>query len=117
MILTSLIVFSSGSFLFFGISCFLTPQMKTEFVRYGLGKWRPVIGVLQLLGALGLILGYFYLPVLSIIAAGGLTILMILGFSVRMKINDNAMQSAPSLFLAIINTYIVIMLLKSINVL
>ena len=86
--------------------------MKTEFVRYGLGKWRSLVGVLQLVGAGGLVLGYFYLPMLSVIAAGGLSLLMILGFGVRLKIKDTLWQSAPSFFFAVINAYITIMLLK-----
>lgn len=114
MILTSLVVFSSLSFLFFGINCFLAPHMKTEFVRYGLGEWQSLVGALQLAGAAGLVLGYFYLPVLSVIAAGGLSILMILGFGVRLKIKDTVLQSAPSFFFAVINAYIAIMLLKGI---
>lgn len=99
MILTSVVVFSAVSFWFFGISCFLVPHVRTEFVRYGLGEWRLVVGALQLVGAAGLILGYFYLPVLSIIAAGGLSILMILGLGVRLKIKDSVLQSAPAFFL------------------
>ncbi len=112
MILTSLVIFSSLSFLFFGINCFLASNMKTEFIRYGLGEWRLLVGVLQLVGAAGLLLGYFYLPVLSVIAAGGLSLLMILGFGVRLKLKDTVLQSAPSFFFAVINAYIAIMLLK-----
>jgi len=88
--------------------------MKTEFVRYGLGEWRLLVGALQLVGGAGLILGYFYLPILSVIAAVGLTLLMILGFGVRLKIKDTILQSAPSFFFAVINAYIAIMLLKGI---
>ena len=90
--------------------------MSREFQRYGLGKWRPVIGILQLMGAAGLILGYFYIPVLSIIAAAGLSLLMILGFIVRLKIKDNVVQSAPSIFYAVINAYIAIMLLQNMHI-
>lgn len=90
--------------------------MKTEFIRYGLEKWRTIVGFLQLIGAIGLIIGLIYSPKLSIIAAAGLSILMILGFGVRLKIKDNVVQSTPSLFFAIINIIIVIMLLKSIAI-
>lgn len=69
------------------------------------------------MGAAGLILGYFYLPVLSIIAAAGLSLLMILGFIVRLKIKDNVVQSAPSIFYAVINAYITIMLLQNMHML
>lgn len=80
--------------------------MKTEFVRYGLVQQRTTVGVLQLIGAVGLFLGYLYNPVLQLIASLGLCILMILGFGVRLKIKDSFIQSAPSLLYALINGYI-----------
>lgn len=101
-----LIFFSSASFLFFGLGCFFSPRLKTEFIRYGLRKQRVIVGTLQLIGAGGLLLGYFYYPKLTIIAALGLCILMILGFGVRLKIKDSFIQSVPSLLYAIINGYI-----------
>ncbi|MFD0799003.1 DoxX family protein [Maribacter chungangensis] len=105
-ILTALLFFSSFSFLFFGLGCLYSPHMKTEFIRYGLAKQRTTVGVLQLIGAISLLLGYLYHPVLQLIAALGLCILMILGFGVRLKIKDSFIQSAPSLLYAIINGYI-----------
>ncbi|MGB5171963.1 MAG: DoxX family protein [Eudoraea sp.] len=112
IVLTSLVAFSTISFLFFGISCFTTNYMRTEFVRYGLGDKQRLIGFLQILGAIGLLIGYLYLPTLSIISAIGLSLLMILGFGVRLKIKDTFIQSAPSLFYAIINAWIAILLLR-----
>lgn len=109
--LTFLVLFSSLSFLFFGISCLLTEQMRNEFIRYGLSKHLKVIGTLQIIGALGLGLGYLYLPYLSVVAAVGLSILMLFGFGVRLKIKDSFVQSAPSILYAIINGYIAIALL------
>lgn len=99
-------LFSAFSFLFFGIACFINPQMKTEFRRYGLGTFRNLVGVLQLLGATGLVVGVFYLPLLLKIAAAGLCILMVMGFIVRLKIRDSVIQSAPSLLYAVLNGYI-----------
>ena len=90
--------------------------MNKEFQRYGLEKWRPVVGILQLMGAAGLLLGYFYVPVLSIIAAVGLSLLMMLGFTVRLKIKDNIVQSSPSFIYAVINAYIAIMLLQNMHI-
>ncbi|MBT8296163.1 MAG: DoxX family protein [Gramella sp.] len=111
--LTFLIIFSTLSFLFFGISCFFTEHMRNEFIRYGLSHRLKLIGTLQILGAIGLGIGYLYLPWLSIIAAIGLSILMILGFGVRLKIKDTLIQSAPSLIYAVINTYISISLYQA----
>jgi hypothetical protein len=99
-------LFSALSFLFFGIACFVNPQMKTEFKRYKLGVYRNLVGFLQILGSLGLVIGVFHSPVLVSFAAAGLCILMLLGFCVRLKIKDTVLQSAPSLIYAIINGYI-----------
>lgn len=109
-----LVVFSVLSFLFFGISCFITHYMRTEFMRYGLKNLQYLIGALQLIGAFGLGLGYFYMPIVAVISAIGLSLLMILGFAVRLKIKDTVIQSAPSLFYAIINCYIAISILQSV---
>jgi hypothetical protein len=112
-LLTFLVIFSTISFLFFGISCFFAAEMRTEFIRYGLGDHLKLIGALQILGAIGLGLGYLFLPYLSIAAAVGLSILMLLGFGVRLKIRDSFIQSAPSIIYSVINAYIAIALLLS----
>lgn len=111
-LLTILVFFSAISFLFFGMSCFFTKYMANEFIRYGLSEKQRLIGTLQVLGALGLGLGYIYLPILSVVSAIGLSILMLLGFGVRLKIKDSFLQSAPSFFYAILNAFIAITLLK-----
>ncbi|TRO66485.1 DoxX family protein [Christiangramia sabulilitoris] len=108
--LTFLVIFSSGSFLFFGVSCFFTEHMRNEFIRYGLGKQLKLVGSLQIAGAIGLGLGYLYLLELSILAASGLMVLMILGFGVRLKIRDTFLQSSPSILYALINAYIALSL-------
>lgn len=105
-ILTSLTFFLAFSYLFFGWACFATSQMRSEFKRYGLSAYRKVLGTLQLLGSSGLILGFFYWPLLQTVAAAGLTLLMILGFIVRLKIRDTFVQSAPSLLYALLNAYL-----------
>ena len=109
-LITILTLISAISFLFFGFACFFNPVLKSEFVRYGFKSSRKLVGVLQLLGALGLFLGYVYSPILQAIAALGLSILMILGFSVRLNIRDSVIQSAPSLIYAVLNAVIFMML-------
>ncbi|MFS4415125.1 DoxX family protein [Maribacter sp. 2307ULW6-5] len=108
-----LTLFSGFSFLFFGMACFATQQMRREFERYGLAKYRSTVGALQLLGALGLFFGFFRLPELQVAAAAGLALLMLLGFFVRLKIRDGVLQFAPSLFYAILNGYLVHLLLQA----
>ncbi|MGB5436881.1 MAG: DoxX family protein [Maribacter sp.] len=108
---TFLTFFSGFSFLFFGAASLFTSQMKSEFKRYGLESSRTLVGGIQLLGALGLLLGYLYSPLLQIVAASGLSILMVLGFLVRLRIRDSFIQSAPSLIYAVLNAILFIMLL------
>ena len=104
--LTGLTLFSSISFLFFGIACLVDKRMKTEFIRYQLADKRVLTGVLQLVGAIGLLIGLYAEPRLAMAAAFGLSLLMFLGFATRIKIRDSWFQSFPSLFYAIINAYL-----------
>jgi hypothetical protein len=65
-------------------------------------------GFLQLLGAIGLLIGLYFSPILLLLASMGLGILMIAGFIVRLKINDNFIQSSPSFIFAVLNICIAI---------
>ena len=105
-IISYLTLFSAVSFLLFGGTCFVMSQMKSEFKRYGLAKFRKFVGVLQLLGGVGLLISLFYQPILQPIAALGLSVLMLLGFLVRLKMRDSFVQAFPSFFYAILNGYI-----------
>jgi hypothetical protein len=105
-LLNFLLFFSAISFTFFGIGCFIAPHMKLEFLRYGLVNQRKLVGLLQILGALGLFVGYYFSPFLVLISAGCLSLLMFLGFGVRIKIRDSIFQSTPAFFYALLNAYI-----------
>ncbi len=105
-ILTSILFFSAISFIFYGISCLFSTHMKNEFIRFGLEKRRILTGILQLLGGSGLIVGYVFSPILIITCSGGLAVLMLLGFGVRLKIKDPLLASSPALFYAVLNTYL-----------
>ena len=98
--------FSGVSFLFFGSSCLLAAYMRDEFIRYGLDRQRPLVGVLQLLGGVGLLLGYWISPLLAAVAAGGLCLMMVGGVGVRIKIGDSAIATAPALLYAVLNGYL-----------
>ena len=69
--------------------------MKDEFNRYGLARFRVLVGSLQLIGAFGLLLGLKWTGCL-VVASGGLGVLMFLGFIVRLKIHDGFWLSLPS---------------------
>lgn len=79
--------------------------MKKEFERYKLSHFQSTTGVLEVLGAIGLLLGLKYKLVLMISAAG-LSLLMFLGFGVRIKIKDSFVQSLPAFFYMLLNFYI-----------
>jgi len=101
---TILVLVSAGSFLFFGVYSFF---LTSEFKRYGLAKFQKLTGCLQLLGAIGLLVGLKVDLILSI-SALGLTLLMLLGFIVRLKVKDGVLLSLPSFLFMILNLYIFI---------
>ncbi len=101
----ALIIFSSISFIGFGAACLGLPRMKREFDRYGLGAWRPLIGVLQLCGAAGLIIGLAY-PWLGQAASAGIALMMLAGVGVRIKIKDSVAQTSPAVFYLVLNAYL-----------
>lgn len=104
-ILNSCVLISSFSFLFYGVSYFVSPHMKNEFKRFKLEKLGLLTIVLEIVGALGLLIGLWYVPLL-ILASGGLALLMFLGVLVRIKLKDNLWISLPALFYMGLNAYI-----------
>lgn len=107
IVLQILVLFISISFFFYGLGCFYSPTMYEEFKRFGLSPTqRKLTGFFQVLGAVGLASGYYFIPLVGFSAAVGLTLLMSLGFGVRIKIKDNFIQSFPSLFFALLNLFV-----------
>lgn len=107
MFLYTFCVFFSGvSFLGYGISYFTGTHMKNEFKRFQLEKFGLLVVVLEILGAVGLLVGFwFYKPLLKI-ASGGLALLMLMGLIVRLKLKDSLWISLPALFYMLLNVYI-----------
>ncbi|CAN5659766.1 hypothetical protein BH10BAC3_BH10BAC3_18640 [soil metagenome] len=106
-----LILISSLSFLGYGIAYFISPQMKNEFKRFGLENVGTLTAVLELLGAVGLLVG-LKIQLILLISAGGLAILMFLGVAIRIKVKDSIWISLPALFFMILNLYIFFMSLR-----
>jgi hypothetical protein len=104
-LLEVLIVFSSLSFLGYGVAYFTTPNMKNEFIRFGLSKFGVLTAILEIVGGLGLLVGLLYNSIL-LISSGGLALLMFLGVAVRLKIKDGLWVSLPALFYFGLNLYI-----------
>lgn len=99
--------FNAFCFLFYGASCLFSQKMKLEFYRFQLQDWhRQVTGIMQLLGAIGLIIGLLNTGILAMLASGGLSLLMFLGVGVRIKINDPIADTLPASFFALLNFFI-----------
>jgi hypothetical protein len=84
--------------------------MQNEFKRFELEKFTTLTGVLELLGGIGLLVG-LKISFILLISSGGLALLMLLGFGVRIKVKDGFWLSFPSLFFMLLNFYVFIMAL------
>jgi hypothetical protein len=100
-------VVSIVSFGFYGISCFLSDRMRLEFERYKVPQMRQLTGGLQIAGALGIVAGYWFRPILAL-SAGGLMLMMVYAVITRFKIRDPLYAAIPAFSLALLNAYIVI---------
>jgi hypothetical protein len=98
-------LFDAFSFLYFGIAALVQPFFKKEFERYGLAGYRTLTGWLQIIAALGMMLGLRFV-VFAFVSAAGLTLLMFLGFCVRLKIGDGFIKSFPSFFYCALNAFL-----------
>lgn len=104
-IIKVLILFSSFSFFVYGIAYFTSPHMKNEFKRLGLEKLRLLTVILELAGALGLIAGLIFKPLL-LISAGGLAVLMLMAVIARLRVGDKWLVTVPALFFMLLNAFI-----------
>ena len=104
-LLNFLIAFSSLSFLGYGIVYFTSSKMKLEFKRFGLEKVGALTAILELLGAVGLLVGLKITSIL-LISSGGLALLMFFGVVVRIKVKDSILVSLPAAFYMLLNAYI-----------
>jgi hypothetical protein len=99
------VLVSSTLFLFYGIACLSFEGIKRDFERFGLSRFRTLTGTLEVLGALGLIVGQFWPPLVPL-SAGGLALLMFLGVAVRIRVRDSLAQTLPALVLMCVNLFI-----------
>lgn len=100
-------VLSIGLFLAYGLLCLFADGMVDEFERYGLARFRKLTGAVEVLGAVGLAVGYVY-PVLTVWSAVGLAVLMMLGLAVRIRVRDPVTQMLPAAFLLLLNGFIAV---------
>ncbi len=104
---TLLAVLSGVAFVIYGVLCLGAARMADEFERFGLAKFRVLVGALEVLGGAGLLIGLWYLP-LFLLAASGLTVLMLLGVGVRVRLRDGVLLTLPAFVLFVINGYLAV---------
>ena len=107
ILFVTITLISAVSFIGFGLGYLYSPTMRQEFVRYGLGKYRVVIAILQLSGAVGQIVGLGY-PLLGCFASGGLALMMFVALLVRRRIGDRYGHWIPAAMYLVGNVYLVI---------
>jgi uncharacterized membrane protein YkgB len=99
-------VLNACFFLFYGFQSLNSSMMIEEFKRFGMNaQQRKITGILQILAAIGLILG-LRVSLLGVLSAGGLTAMMLVAFIVRLKIRDSFIQSVPSVLFMLINAWL-----------
>jgi len=104
-LVTVCILISSFSFFAYAFSYFKAQHMKDEFKRFGLEKMGLTITLLEIIGALGLLVGlkiYFVL----IISSFGLALIMLAGVIIRIKVKDDIWITLPAFFYMALNAYI-----------
>ena len=108
----TLILLSAISFLFYGYDCLYSKKMNLEFTRFQLSnEQRKLTGILQIIGGISLLIG-LAIPLVGLLASGGLVIQMLLGFIIRLRIKDGILPSLPSFFFMILNGYLFLYFLK-----
>ena len=101
----ALVLLSSLSFIVYGVADFVSPHMQNEFRRFGVERLGLFVIVLEMLGAVGLLVGLAVPPVL-LVSAGGLALLMLCGVAFRLKVGDGLWVSLPAIFFVLLNAYI-----------
>ncbi len=102
MVLLILTLGSAGAFLFYGYETLFGVPPRGEYERYGMSRLRVFIGCMQVLGALGALIGLVSAPI-GAVATGGLTIMMVAALVVRERIHDTPRLMVPAASLAAIN--------------
>ncbi len=101
------VALSSASFAWYGLNCFLSRRMATEFERYWLARLRRITGTMQIAASLGMVAGAAdarFRPLLTLSAAG-LAALMFLAVLVRLRIRDPWTTALPAFGCLCLNRY------------
>lgn len=88
-------------FLYYGAACLFSTAMKAEFERFGIPRLRFLVGVLEILGGVGLWVGFFA-PILGVLAAVGISLLMFIVVVQRIQQGDTLAQMAQAAVFALV---------------
>jgi hypothetical protein len=105
LISTTAQIISIITFLFYGISCLFSNKRILEFERYKLIRFRKLTGALEIAGALGLLVGMVFKPLL-LFSSAGLATLMLLGIMARLRIQDPLLAIIPAFVLFSLNLFV-----------
>ena len=100
------------SFLIFGTRCLCSEAMVREFDRWRVPNLRHITGILEILGALGLVAGQ-WLPWVGLMSAGGLSLLMLCGLAVRVRVRDSFLHTLPAVLYLIASTLVLFQFAQS----
>jgi hypothetical protein len=103
LLFNTVILLNILAFAVYGCLAIFSNHMVDEFERYGLAKFRVLVGILEVLGATGQLVGLFFAPFLVAAASAGLSLLMLLGVATRIRIGDPIPLILPAMILMIIN--------------
>ena len=105
MLFQILSVLTALSFLYYGAACMMSSSMKEEFERFGVQRLRIVIGILELMGGVGLLVG-IAVPVFGFLAATGISLLMAIVVVQRIQQGDTWVQMAQAALFAGISLWL-----------
>ena len=112
MVLPVLALISGLSFFYYGSKILFRVGLREEFTRYGMPGVRNLVGVLEILGGAAVLLG-LAVPPLGALGAAGLTLLMVFGLIVRLRIHDAPRLMVPAAALGGLNAVLVVLFLSS----
>ena len=111
MVLPVLALISGLSFLRYGFRILFRVELGEEFTRYGVPRVRSFVGVMEMLGGAAVLGGLVVAP-LGALGAAGLTLLMIIGVAIRIRIHDPPRLMMPAASLAVLNAVLVVLFLS-----
>ena len=102
----SLTILNSIIFFIYGSLCIFNEHMVDEFKEFNLSKYRIMTGILEICGALGSLIGYFWYSPLYIFSTTGLAVLMFLGVYTRIRVKQPLQKSTQAFSLFLLNTFL-----------